>query len=227
MSMTKLAFPLLLTFAVTFSAAGQKNKKFYDTLGNETTFESHWSMVVGGRYKSTSDRKTNAKILVRTTDKEFKEELQKTEKRVTKKEKVGTQFPDFIMTDVDGDTIKLKDLIGKVVVINFWFIGCSPCEMERPELNGLAQLYQTNGDVVFLSFAKNSAAQLQSFLVDHPFKFKPIPTGDGEIKNRFGVDSYPVTVVVDRNGKYSFYASATGIGISYILKREIDLALSR
>ena len=218
---------ITLGLFVTTLVLGQKNKKFYDSLGNETTFELHWSQVVGGRYKSIYDKKTNSKTLVRTTDKDFKEELSKTEKRIIKKKKLGTDFPDFIMTDIDGNTVSKRELKGKVTVINFWFVGCSPCEMERPELNGLANLYEANENVVFISFAKNDTEQLRSFLTDHPFKFKPIPTGKDEIKIKFEIDSYPVTVIVDKEGKYSFYGTGTGIGISYILKREIEFALNR
>lgn len=224
--MKSVVFITLSLFATTL-VFGQKNKKFYDSLGNETTFELHWSQVVGGRYKSIYDKKTNSKTLIRTTEREFKEELSKTEKRIVKKEGLGTDFPDFAMTNIDGGTVEKKELLGKVTVINFWFVGCSPCEMERPELNGLAKLYQDNENVIFLSFARNDAAQLHSFLPDHPFKFTSIPTSKDEIKNRFGVTEYPVTVVVDKEGKYSFYGSGTGVGISYLLKREIELALNR
>jgi thiol-disulfide isomerase/thioredoxin len=212
---------------VTSLALGQKNKKFYDSFGNETTFELHWSQVVGGRYKSIYDRKTNSKTLVRTTDKEFKEELSKTEKRIIRKEKLGTDFPHFVMTDIDGNTIAKKGLIGKVTVINFWFVGCSPCEMERPELNGLATLYEDNASLMFISFARNDANQLRAFLPAHPFRFTPIPTDKDEIANRFGVNDYPVTIIVDKHGKYSLDSSGTGIGSSYILKREIEFALSK
>ena len=221
--MKKIILVTLVLF-MTSLVWGQKNKKFYDSLGNETTFEFHWSQVVGGRYKSIYNKKTNSKTLVRATDKEFREELSKTEKRVIKKEKLGTDFPDFTMTDMDGNTIDKKDLKGKVTVINFWFVGCSPCEMERLELNGLAKLYQDNENVMFISFAQNDANQLRSFLTDHPFMFKPIPTGKDEIKTRFAVNDYPVTIIIDKNGKL-FNGSGTGIGISYILKREIESAL--
>ena len=173
---------ITLGLFVTSLVLGQKNKKFYDSLGNETTFELHWSQAVGGRYKSIYDKKTNSKTLVRMTDKEFKEELSKTEKRIIKKEKLGTDFPDFMMTDIDGSTIDKKKLKGKVTVINFWFVGCSPCEMERPELNELAKLYQDNKNVAFISFAKNDVDQLRSFLIDHPFKLSQYQLGKTKSK---------------------------------------------
>jgi len=225
--MKKVTLITLGLFVVSFYSWGQKNKKFYDSLGNETTFELHMSQIVGGRYKTIYNKKTNSRTLIRTTDKEFREELSKTEKRITKNEKLGTAFPEFSMTDINGSTIDKQVLHGKVTVINFWFIGCSPCEMERPELNELTKLYQDNKNVNFISFAKNDIDQLRAFLVDHPFNFNPIPTAKDEIKNIFGINSYPVTVIVDKDGKYSFYGVGTGVGISYVLKREIELALNK
>lgn len=220
---------ILITFALflTSLAWGQKNKKFYDSLGNETTFELHWSQVVGGRYKSVYDKKTNSKTLQRTNDKEFKEEVSKTEKRIIKKEKLGTDFPEFALADIDGYLIDKAKLKGKVTVINFWFVGCAPCEMERPELNALARMYEGNDSVVFISLARNDINQLRTFLAEHPFSFKPIPTAKDEIKARFGVDNYPVTVILDKEGKYVFNCTGTGIGISHILKREIESALKK
>jgi thiol-disulfide isomerase/thioredoxin len=54
------------------------------------------------------------------------------------------------------------------LALNFWFIGCSPCEMERPSLNDLTKLYADNKDVVFISFAKNDREQLTKFLQEYP-----------------------------------------------------------
>lgn len=218
---------LVLTIWANEISAQNKNTVFYDSAGQLTTFEGHWSQVVTGRYKSVYNKPENTKTLVKTTTEEFETELRKTDKRIRKTQKLGTDFPDFDVLDLNGNRLTKQDLKGKVIALNFWFVGCGPCEMERPELNALAQLYESNENVVFISFAKNNEEQLRTFLADHPFKFKPVPTDKDEIKTKFEVDSYPVTVIIDKEGKYSFYGNGTGIGISYILKREIDTALNR
>ena len=80
----------MLVLLTTLTSFAQKKKTFYDSLGNETTFEPYWSQVVGGRYKSVSNNKVYT--LVRTTEKEFKEEVSKTEKRIIKKDRIGIDF---------------------------------------------------------------------------------------------------------------------------------------
>src|SRR5689334_17526979 len=112
----------------------QKNAIFYDSVGQVTTWEGHWAQVVTGRYKTVYVKSENKRILERTTKEEFESELRKTEKKITRTEKLGTPFPEFEVYDLNGKRFTNAELKGKVVVLNFWFIGCSPCEMERPTL---------------------------------------------------------------------------------------------
>jgi thiol-disulfide isomerase/thioredoxin len=216
---------LLLTLLTSGIVAQNKNTIFYDSVGRLTTFEGHWAQVVTGRYKSVYNKSDNKKTLVKTTKDEFETELRKTEKRITKTYKLGTDFPEFDVYDLNDKRLTTKELKGKVIVLNFWFIGCSPCEMERPSLNDLTKLYTDNKDVVFVSFAKNDKEQLINFLKDSPILYNVVPTDKDFIKNRFEINEYPVNIIIDRNGKYFFNSSASGIGILTILQRQIDKAL--
>src|SRR5262245_507685 len=55
---------------------------------------------------------------------------------------VGCKAPNFRVKTMTGDSLTLSELSGKVVVLNFWFIGCAPCQAELPALNALAIEYQ-------------------------------------------------------------------------------------
>ena len=110
-------------------------------------------------------------------------------------------------------------------MLNFWFIGCSPCEVERPSLNDLTKVYADNKDVVFISFAKNDKEQLTKFLTENPILYNVVPTDKDFIKTKFEINGYPVNIILDRNGKYFFNSSASGVGILTILQRQIDKAL--
>lgn len=208
-------------------AAQNKRTTFYDSAGKVTTWEGHWAQVVTGRFKSEYDRRENKKTLVRTTTEEFKEEMRKTEKRIKVDDHIGTTFPEFDLVDINGKRLNTNDLKGKVLVLNFWFIGCSPCEMERPSLNKLTEIYSNNGDVVFISFAKNDKTDLTPFLADHPVNYHVIATGKDLIRAQFKIDQYPANIIVDRNGKYAYNSIASGVGILSILKREIERALAQ
>jgi thiol-disulfide isomerase/thioredoxin len=215
----------ILTLLTSELVAQNKNTIFYDSVGQLTTWEGHWAQVVTGRYKSIYNKSENKKTLVRMTREEFETELRKTEKRITKTNKVGTDFPEFDVLDLNGNRLAKTELKGKVLVLNYWFIGCSPCEMERPSLNDLTKIYTGNQDVVFISFAKNDKEQLITFLKDSPILYNVIPTTKDFIKTKFEINEYPVNIIIDRDGKYFFNSSASGIGILKILQRQIEKAL--
>ena len=60
--------------------------------------------------------------------------------------KNGDKFKFFDLTDINGKPIKVADMAGKIVVINFWFIACPICRYEMPELNRLVDTYKNNKD---------------------------------------------------------------------------------
>ena len=159
---------ILFTLLTSGLLAQNKNTIFYDSVGQVTSWEGHWAQVVTGRYKSIYNKSENKKTLVKMTRQEFDTELRKTEKKITKTNKLGTDFPEFDLLDINGNRLTRTELKGKVLVLNFWFIGCSPCEMERPSLNDLTKVYADNKDVVFISFAKNDKEQLTKFLAENP-----------------------------------------------------------
>jgi thiol-disulfide isomerase/thioredoxin len=216
---------VLLTLSTINLVAQNKKTIFYDSLGQVTTWEGHWAQVVTGRYKSVYNKSENKKTLVNMTREEFETELRKTEKRITKTNKLGTNFPEFDLLDVNGNRLAKTEMKGKVLVLNFWFIGCSPCEMERHALNDLTKIYAGNKDVVFISFAKNDKEQLVKFLAENPILYNVVPTDKDFIEKKFEINTYPVNIVLDRNGKYFFNGVASGVGIMTILQKQIDKAL--
>lgn len=221
---------ILLLFALhvlSYGSAQNKNTVFYDTAGQITTYIDHWAQVFTGSYKSEYDKKNNKRLLHRTTDEEFQTELRKTEKRIKTTEKLGSGFPDFDVTDIQGNRYTKTALIGKVVVINFWFIGCGPCEVESLSLNNLQKRYKDNDNVVFLSFARNNKEDIEVFLKDHPVLYNVIPTEMDYIKDNFGINAYPVNLILDKRGKYFYNSSASGIGIAQILQEQIQKSLNQ
>lgn len=56
---------------------------------------------------------------------------------------VGCKVPNFNVRTINGESVTLSELKGKVVVINFWFEACAPCIAEIPALNRLKEDYRT------------------------------------------------------------------------------------
>jgi cytochrome oxidase Cu insertion factor (SCO1/SenC/PrrC family) len=115
-----------------------------------------------------------------------------------------TLAPAFALTDINGQNYSLADLRGKVVVLNFWFIGCAVCHQEMPALKQLAADYRANPDVVFISLARENADRLRRYVAnkgDFGFAVLPLPP---VLAQEFGITGYPTTAVLGRDGRYAY-----------------------
>jgi peroxiredoxin len=111
----------------------------------------------------------------------------------------GCRAPQFDVTSLTGERLKLSALKGKVVVINFWYRFCPPCVAEIPALNNLVRDYAER-DVVFIAFAKDSRESLKTFLASKKFDYK-IVSGEYDLTDKYCLMSgSPMNLVLDRNG---------------------------
>ncbi len=106
---------------------------------------------------------------------------------------------DFLTQDMDGRPIKLSDLHGKVVVLNFWFIKCPPCVMEMPDLNEVVSNYDPE-DVVFVGITFDSQELVEQFLESKTFNYTITPDAYDAI-SIYGVQSFPTNMVIDKQGQ--------------------------
>jgi len=111
----------------------------------------------------------------------------------------GKPIPPLIFKTIAGESYERASLSGKIMVINFWFMGCVPCRQEMPALNRLVNEYRGK-DVLFLGFATDRTEHLNpSYFAQNRFDFKII--GDAyPIAKSFSVLGYPTTFVVDGKG---------------------------
>jgi len=118
---------------------------------------------------------------------------------------VGVKAPDFTAKTVDGKNIRLTDLKGKVVVLNFWFIACAPCHAEAPALKKIAAQFSKD-DVVFISIARETEDDLKKYLADNTFFSTNIADKSSDInKGIYHVFGFPTTLVIDKQGKIKYY----------------------
>jgi peroxiredoxin len=116
--------------------------------------------------------------------------------------------PPFEVKDLKANSLKLEDLKGKVVVLNFWFVECKPCVSEIPELNELVMEFQKKG-VVFMALGLNNTEQMKKFLKKTPFNYQVVPDAK-EVANQFGVDGFPTSVVIDQEGVIRYISLGVG-----------------
>lgn len=111
----------------------------------------------------------------------------------------GKRLPDFNFTDINGIRYNDSTVMGKVVVVNFWFIACGACKEEMPDCNKLVDIYSNRDDIVFISFATNQKTALKAFLAKTSFKYATIPIR-GDYIATLGIRSFPTHLVINKTG---------------------------
>jgi thiol-disulfide isomerase/thioredoxin len=113
--------------------------------------------------------------------------------------KVGASAPDFQLTDLSGDKVRLSDFQGKVVLINFWATWCAPCQVEMPILQTYSQRYKN--DLVLLAVnAEESKDKVEGFVKKLGLTFDVLLDPEGEVQRLYLLRGYPTSFFVDRNG---------------------------
>jgi peroxiredoxin len=189
------------------------------------------SVMVSGDYMPEpyvdSDKVVRAFVMRKATDEE-KKQMQQMQGSMeadvqNTNEHVGKKAIKFSVTDIYGKNYSLKDLKGKVIVMNFWFVECKPCIMEMPELNGLVEKYKGK-DVVFLGFATNDKQKIERFLETKTYKYNVIADSK-EIADSYEVKAFPTHIVIDRKAIISYYVTGFGPTTIVDLDRSIDSLL--
>jgi len=111
--------------------------------------------------------------------------------------------PDFHLTAADGTSMRLSDLRGQVVLLNFWATWCPPCKAEMPDLNALNREYGPSHQftVVGVDLQENSDA-VASFARDHEIGFPLLLDSDGGVTTgSYSLRALPTSMIIDREGK--------------------------
>ena len=135
----------------------------------------------------------------------------------------GELAKDFIVRDLNGNNIKLSELRGKIVVLNFWFIKCKPCIEEMPHLNELKNLYNKN-DVEFLAITFDKKEMVEQFLEDHKFNYN-IATNAMDAIRIHDVNSFPTNMVINQKGEIALKEIGYRTNIKDVLRASIDKLL--
>jgi peroxiredoxin len=107
----------------------------------------------------------------------------------------------FVVATPDGGTLRLADLKGKVVFLNFWATWCEPCLEEMPAMERLSRAYRDRGLVVLaLSADREGASVVKPFLKRHGLTFPVGLDPDQSVARLYRVWALPSTFIVDRAG---------------------------
>jgi peroxiredoxin len=138
------------------------------------------------RYEHMSAESDNA---------QFKEALTRLEGDDAKRQKA-----DFTLSDLQGKYWHLRELGGKVVLVNFWATWCPPCRKEMPDLQALYDTYKDQGFVV-LSISDEEAAKVSQFITERNISYPVLLDPGRKVNDAFVVEGIPKSFVYDREGR--------------------------
>jgi thiol-disulfide isomerase/thioredoxin len=115
---------------------------------------------------------------------------------------------DFTLADVDGEPLRLADLRGKVVMLNFWASWCPPCRREMPSMQRLYQQYAEQGLVVVAVNQWEDADLVFEFVgrLDPEPSFPILLDRGSKVAELYGVKGLPTTYLIDRDGNMRYRA---------------------
>ena len=120
---------------------------------------------------------------------------------------IGKPAPDFTLKTLDGNTLKLSDLRGKAVVLNFWATWCPPCKVELPWFVDLQKQYGPQGlQIVGISEDEGGKDKVAAFVKEMGVNYT-VAVDDDTVAGKYGdVEDLPTTFYIDRNGKIVQFA---------------------
>jgi cytochrome c biogenesis protein CcmG/thiol:disulfide interchange protein DsbE len=131
--------------------------------------------------------------------------------------------PDFTLSDSKGTSVKLSAYKGKVVLLDFWATWCGGCKVEIPWYMEFQSKYKDSGlSVIGVSMDEDGWKSVKPFLEKNPMNYSVV-VGNPELAKLYGVDSMPMTLLIDRDGKIG--ASHVGMVDKDAFEGEIQILL--
>jgi peroxiredoxin len=110
------------------------------------------------------------------------------------------QRADFTLTDLQGHAWTLKDLSGKVVLVNFWATWCPPCQKEIPDLETLYERFKDQG-LLILAISDEDTSKVKPFMEKRKVSYPVLLDPGRKVNELFQIEGIPKSFVYDRSGK--------------------------
>ncbi len=115
------------------------------------------------------------------------------------------QDANFTLQDLQGHPWTLKDLRGKVVLVNFWATWCPPCRKEMPDLEALGKRFKDQG-LIILAISDEDVTKVKPFIAEQKYTYPILLDPGRKVNQQFAVEGIPKTFIYDREGKLAAQA---------------------
>jgi len=139
---------------------------------------------------------------------------------------IGVDAPDFELRKLDESLVKLSDLRGRIVILDFWATWCGPCVASLPKITELAQQYKgAEVDLITVNIEQTSA-EIRALL--DRLKIHPVVVldSDGAVARAYQAQAIPQTVIIDRDGKVKHVIVGGGVATEAKIRDSLDNMLN-
>ena len=113
---------------------------------------------------------------------------------------IGSPAPEIVLKDLQGRDVKLSDLRGKVVLVNFWATWCKPCKEEMPAMQASYDKLRDKGFVVLAVNELEDTARVAEHIRTHKHTFEVVMDHNNQVANMYGVVGLPASFLIDPQG---------------------------
>src|SRR5213592_3199073 len=113
---------------------------------------------------------------------------------------VGSPAPEIALKDLRGQEVRLSDLHGKIVLLNFWATWCKPCKEEMPAMQASYERLRDQGFVVLAVNELEDTDKVIEHIRTHGHTFLVVMDHDNRVANQYGVVGLPASFLIDRQG---------------------------
>lgn len=112
--------------------------------------------------------------------------------------------PDFTLKSLSGKNLKLSEMRGEVIMINFWASWCGPCRQEMPILEKIYQKYQPLGFTLLGVNVEEDINDAKDYLKDVEVSFPILFDNTNKVSQLYEIIAMPSTILIDRDGNMRF-----------------------
>lgn len=119
--------------------------------------------------------------------------------------KVGDAAPDFTLKDKDGKDVKLSDLKGQVVMIDFWAVWCPPCKAAMPTVQAISEHYKGDKVKVYgLNFNESAKNDPAKYMADNKYTYGLLMNAE-KLSDAYAISGIPTFYIIGPDGKILFH----------------------